>query len=89
LFIRPSVRLFILSFIYLFIYLSIKNQQTCTVALGSQAKGMKILSFMLKSVPNTAKKATKQRTTSPIHKTATPLPKKTKQKQKQIKTSQS
>ena len=47
---------------------------TCTVALGSQARGMKKRSFMLKLVPNTARNATKHRTASPMHSTATPSP---------------
>ena len=47
---------------------------TWTVALGSQARGMKKRSFMLKLVPNTARNATKHRTVSPMHSTATPSP---------------
>ena len=47
---------------------------TCTVAFGSQAIGMKNLSFQVNSVPNTARNEAISLSKSPISNTAIPKP---------------
>ena len=52
------------------VMLFVKHLHTCTVAFGSQARGIKHLSLVLRRVPHTARKDTIIRANEPITITA-------------------
>lgn len=56
------------------ISIKFSSRLTCTVALGIQARDIKIFSFILKPANRTTQNVTNTRTSKPTHRVATPKP---------------